>query len=94
VPDKLTPEQATQDALIALKEAGFGKEHKRPVKVASWAERWQVSGQYLIRTEVTVRRRDWWNVMHALLLLPGGVCCTNREVIPVAIWRDAESIRP
>ncbi|MGH3625885.1 MAG: hypothetical protein ACRDRL_00340 [Sciscionella sp.] len=70
----LTPEQATIDALLALKAAGFGKEHKRPAKAASW--NWGRSmdvGPYRIATEVTIKRAHLDDAIVALITLPGAI---------------------
>lgn len=76
VPPQLTPEQATQDALVSLKEAGFGKEHGRPVTVESWSlgrSNFGMSAE-LIRTDAKVRRaEDVDAAIRALLVLPGVV---------------------
>ena len=85
----LTPEQATQDALTALKAAGLGKEHKRPFTVTSWRERWQAQDRDYIRTEATVRKADQDDAIRALILLPGTEVYSDQARTQVTIWRHA-----
>lgn len=79
----LTPQQATADAVTAMKAAGLRG------ALASWDVR-----DGTIATEVTVRRcADKHDVLMALLPLSGGVLCSDPDQRgkTVTIWRAREA---
>lgn len=87
----LTPEQATQDALTALKAAGFGKEHGWPVKVQSHSLGPAATAPFrtLIVTRATVSKAAHLDeAIRALIVLPDATGCAfkGREV---TVYRDA-----
>lgn len=84
---ELTVQQATQDAVAALKAAGFGKP-KRPAKIVSWPSRDQ-HGRCQVCTEVTVRSADHDDAIRVLIVLPGAVTYGLRGKTCITVWRDA-----